>query len=170
MDLIDTVSLILRLWAGLVMIAHGVNHARNQEGTAKWFERVGFRSPVLNARLSAGNEIAIGLGLLGGLLTSVAAAGLAATMLGAFWAIHRFAGFFVFHRPDEGYEYVGTLAVVALALAILGPGAVSIDAALGIDETLSGGTGAWIFALGLLAGAAQLAVFWRKPGDKGADA
>lgn len=170
MDLIDTVSLILRLWAGLVMLAHGVNHARSQEGTARWFQRVGFRSPVLNARLSAGNEVAIGLALLGGLLTSIAAAGLAATMLVAFWAIHRFAGFFVFHRPDEGYEYVATLAVVALAITILGPGAVSIDAALGIDETLSGATGALIFALGLLAGAAQLAVFWRKPSGNDGDA
>ena len=32
-----------------------------------------------------------------------------------------------------------------------------------IDETLSGGVGAIIFALGLLAAAGQLAMFWRKP-------
>ena len=82
----------------------------------------GFRSPALNARISAGNEIALGLGLIVGLLTTVAAAGLAATMFVAFWSIHRFVGFFNFRRPDEGYEYVTTLALVALAIAILGPG------------------------------------------------
>ncbi len=46
---------------------------------------------------------------------------LLATMFVAFWAIHRFVGFFVFHRPDEGYEYVFTLMAISLALAIAGP-------------------------------------------------
>ena len=119
---IDVALLMLRLWAGIVIIAHGVNHARTLEGTARWFEKVGFRSPDLNARLSAGNEVAIGLALIAGLLTSAAAAGLAATMLVAFWSIHRFAGFFVFHRPDEGYEYVATLTVAMFVLGLLGPG------------------------------------------------
>jgi putative oxidoreductase len=163
MSEVDIAMLVLRVWAGIVMIAHGVNHARNLEGTARWFERVGFRSPQINARLSAGNEIAIGLGLVTGLLTTVAAAALAATMLVAFWSIHRFAGFFVFHRPDEGYEYVATLAVVALVIAIVGPGSVSLDAAIGIDDDLSGAVGAVIFVAGLLAGIGQIAVFWRKP-------
>jgi len=163
MSEVDIAMLVLRVWAGIVMIAHGVNHARNLEGTARWFERVGFRSPQINARLSAGNEIAIGLGLVTGLLTTVAAAALAATMLVAFWSIHRFAGFFVFHRPDEGYEYVATLAVVALVIAIVGPGSVSLDASIGIDDDLSGAVGAVIFVAGLLAGIGQIAVFWRKP-------
>lgn len=167
MDQIDTAMLVLRVWMGIVMLAHGINHARNQEGTARWFEKVGFRSPELNARLSAGNEIAIGLALIAGLLTTIAAAGMVATMFVAFWAIHRFSGFFVFRRPDEGYEYVATLVVAALVLAILGPGVVSVDAVLGIDEDLSGALGAGIIALGILAGAGQLAVFWRKPAEKG---
>ena len=163
MDEIDTAMLVLRVWMGIVMLAHGINHARTQEGTARWFEKVGFKSPELNARLSAANEIAIGLALIAGLLTTIAAAGLVATMLAAFWAIHRFAGFFVFHRPDEGYEYVATLSVAALALALVGPGSVSLDAVIGLDENLSGVVGAGIIGLGLLAGAGQLAVFWRKP-------
>ena len=163
MNEFDAAMLVLRLWMGAVMIAHGVNHARTQEGTARWFEKVGFRSPELNARLSAGNEILIGLALIAGLLTTIAAAGLVATMLVAFWSIHRFAGFFVFHRPDEGYEYVATLAVAALALAILGPGGVSLDSVIGIDDNLNGALGAGIIGLGLLAGAGQLATFWRRP-------
>jgi putative oxidoreductase len=164
-DTTDIALLVLRVWAGVVMLAHGINHGRTLEGTAQWFARVGFKSPQLNARLSAVNELAIAAALLTGFLTPVAAAGLAATMLVAFWAIHRFAGFFVFHRPDEGYEYVATLAVVALVIAILGPGSLSIDAALEIDDTLSGALGAGIWGLGLVAAMGQLAVFWRRPAN-----
>jgi putative oxidoreductase len=163
MEQMDVALLILRLWAGVVIIAHGINHGRTLEGTANWFESKGFRQPKLNAMLSAGNEIAIGIGLIVGLLTSVAAAGLAATMFVAFWAIHRFAGFFNFHRPDEGYEYVATLALVSLALAIAGPGSASIDSALGIAQNLDGWVGAAIIGGGLLVAAGQLATFWRKP-------
>jgi putative oxidoreductase len=141
------------------MVAHGVNHWRSIEGTASWFEKVGFKAPRLNAWLSAGNEVAIGTALVLGLLTSVAAAALAATMFVAFWSIHRF----VFHRPNEGYEYVFTLAALALALAVAGPGSVSLDAAFGIDENLDGWVGGFIYAGGLLLGGAQLAFLWRKP-------
>lgn len=163
MDQVDVALLILRLWAGLVIVAHGVNHGRSLKGTASWFEKVGFKQPALNAFLSSAFEIAVGLGLIFGILTSVAAAGLAASMFVAFWAIHRHVGFFVFHRPDEGYEYVATLAAIALAIAIAGPGTASVDAALGIDSTLSGLVGAGIFGLGLLAAVGQLITFWRKP-------
>lgn len=165
MNEIDIALLVVRLWAGIVMLAHGINHARSLEATARWFESVGFSSPRLNALLSAANEIAIAVALIVGLLTSVAAAALAATMLVAFWSIHRFVGFFVFHRPTEGYEYVATLAVVALAIAVVGPGEVSVDAAIGIADDMDGAVGALVFGVGLLAGAGQLAVFWRKPKD-----
>lgn len=161
MDAVDLVSLAARLWMGTVMLAHGWNHGRNLEGTASWFAKVGFRQPMLNARLSFLNELAIGAAVIAGLLTSVALAGLVATMVVAFWSIHRFAGFFVFHRPDEGYEYVATLAMLALVIATVGPGAYSLDSVIGID--MSGALGAAIIGLGVVAGAAQLAVFWRKP-------
>ena len=163
MTAFDTALLMLRLWLGLVMLAHGFNHARSIDSTASWFESKGFRQPRLNARASAAGELAIGLGLVTGLLTTFAAAGLIATMTVAFGAIHRFAGFFVFKRPDEGYEYVATLAVAALVLAIVGPGATSLDAALGIDATFDGWTGLIIGLAGVAAGAGQLAAFWRKP-------
>lgn len=160
---IDVALLLLRLWAGIVIIAHGVNHGRTQEGTAKWFASKGFRSAKLNARISALNEIAIGLALIAGLLTSVAAAALVATMFVAFWSIHRFAGFFNFHRPDEGWEYVATLSVIGVALAIAGPGRYSVDEALGIAGNLDEWVGLAIIGGGLLLAAGQLATFWRKP-------
>lgn len=163
MEIVDLAVLVARVWAGVVMLAHGINHARSLEGTARWFAKVGFSSPGLNARLSAAGELAIGLGLIAGVLTSFAAAGLVATMTVAFWSIHRFAGFFVFHRPDEGYEYVTTMAMLALVIAVVGPGPVSGDALFGIDDTFNDAAGALIVGAGLLAGALQLAVFWRRP-------
>jgi putative oxidoreductase len=167
MAAIDVVLLMLRLWVAIVMIAHGVNHGRTQEGTAKWFASKGFRSPELNARISALNEILIGLALIAGLLTSVAAAGVVATMFVAFWSIHRFAGFFNFRRPDEGWEYVATLSIIGISLAVLGPGRYSVDEALGIAGNLDEWVGLAIIGAGLLIAVGQLAVFWRKPGEVG---
>lgn len=167
---IDVALLLLRLWAGIVIIAHGVNHGRTLDGTAKWFASKGFKSAELNARISALNEIAIGVALIAGLLTSVAAAGLVATMFVAFWSIHRFVGFFNFRRPDEGYEYVATLAVIGLAVAIAGPGRYSVDEAIGIAGNLDGWVGAAIVGAGLLVAVGQLATFWRKPAGDGGSA
>ena len=115
----DAMLLVLRVWLGIVMLAHGRHHARSPAGTAKWFASKGFRQAELNARLSAFGELAIGAALVAGLLTSPAAAGLVATMVVAFWSIHRFAGFYVFKRPDEGWEYVATLCVVATFVAVV---------------------------------------------------
>ncbi len=163
MNAIDVALLLLRLWAGLVIIAHGVNHGRTLEGTANWFASKGFTSPGLNARISALNEIAIGVALIAGFLTSVAAAALFATMFVAFWSIHRFVGFFNFRRPDEGYEYVATLAVIAVCLAVAGPGLYSVDEALGWAGNLDEWVGLAIVGGGLLVAIGQLATFWRKP-------
>ena len=167
MTAIDAALLLLRLWAGVVIIAHGVNHGRTLEGTARWFASKGFKNANLNARVSALSEIAIGVALIAGLLTSMAAAGLVATMFVAFWSIHRFAGFFNFHRPDEGYEYVATLAMIAVALAVAGPGRFSVDEALGIAANLDEWVGLAIVGGGLLVAAGQLATFWRMPTDDG---
>lgn len=165
MDALDAVLLGLRLWLGIVMLAHGWGHARNIDGTAAWFGSVGFRSPRAQAMVSAAGELAIGAALVLGLLTGPAAAGLIATMTIAFWSIHRFAGFFVYARPDEGYEYVVTLALTAAAVAVLGPGSISIDALVGLAEPLAGAVGAGLAIAGVLLGALQLAVTWRRPTD-----
>ncbi|NND85068.1 MAG: DoxX family protein [Acidimicrobiia bacterium] len=163
MATLDLVLLVLRLWIGLVMVLHGLGHARNPDGTAKWFASMGFRRAELLARGSGYGEIAMGLGLGVGLLTGIAAAGVVATMFTAFWAVHRFAGFFVYARPDEGYEYVATLALLAASIAVLGPGSISLDAVLGWDTALAGTTGLLLALGGLAAGGAQVAVLWRKP-------
>ena len=159
----DLALFMLRVWLGVVMLAHGYHHARSQAGTTRWFASKGFSHAELNARVSALGELAIGTALVLGLLTSVAAAGLVSTMAVAFWSIHRFAGFFVFKRPDEGWEYVATLSVAATAVAVAGPGRFSLDAALGWADGLDGLSGLALIGAGLVGAAIQLAITWRKP-------
>lgn len=163
MEPVDLIVTVMRVWAGVVMVAHGINHARNLTGTAKWFGKVGFRAARRQAQVSAFGELAIGASLIFGLLTSLGAFGLVAVVSVAFWSIHRFAGFFVFARPDEGYEYVVTLSLAAVMVATVGPGPLSVDAALGIADQLNGWTGLLIAAGGVVAAAGQLALTWRKP-------
>ncbi|HZD23790.1 MAG TPA: DoxX family protein, partial [Acidimicrobiia bacterium] len=66
MEPTEIALLVLRLWLGVVMLAHGINHARNLNGTASWFESKGFRRGRINALASAAGEVAIGLGLVSG--------------------------------------------------------------------------------------------------------
>lgn len=162
MEAIDYAMLVLRIGTGLVILAHGVNHARSLEGTAGWFASVGFRRAPLQALLSAITEIGVGILLVIGLGTPFAAAGLVATMLVAFWAVHRTNGFFIF-RPGEGWEYVATLALIGLAIGIAGAGRMSVDQALGITDDLDGWVGAAIVVAGVAAAGGQLAIFWRPP-------
>lgn len=159
----DLVLLAFRLWVGAVMVAHGVNHARSLDGTTKWFAAKGFRPPRPVAIASALGELAAGAGLIVGLLTPAAAAGVVIVAANAFWAIHRFAGFFVFRRPDEGWEYVATLAVLATGIAVLGPGEYSLDHMLGWADSLDGWTGLAVVGGGLVVAAVQLAIGWRRP-------
>ena len=109
MESTDIALLILRGWLGIVIMAHGINHGRSLDGTTSWFASLGWQRARLQAMLSAVAEIAIGVALIVGLLTSIAAAGLVATMFVAYLSNHRPNGFFIF-RPGEGWEYVATIA------------------------------------------------------------
>jgi putative oxidoreductase len=157
------VLLVARVWLGAVMAAHGYNHARSLDGTTGWFRSKGFRAPRSVAIGSAVGELAMGVGLIVGLLTPFAAAGVVIVSISAFWSVHRKAGFFVFRRPDEGWEYVATLAVSALVVAVLGPGRYSLDQVLRWADALSGAAGAWIVAAGAAVAALMLSLLWRHP-------
>ena len=153
--------LILRIGLGAVFIAHGVKHARGREKTTNWFAAMGFLFPGMQWFASTSTELAVGVLLMAGLLTSLAAAGVMGIMFVAFWTVHRPVGFWVTARPDEGWEYVFTLSVAAVAVAIAGPGEVSVDHALDIADNLDGWVGAAIAAGGLAIAVVQLATFFR---------
>ncbi|MFI2557077.1 DoxX family protein [Nocardia farcinica] len=156
----DVALLLIRVVVGGTMIAHGLNHwlgGGRIPGTARWFGGLGLRHGVVQAWLSVITEIGAGLLLVLGLLTAPACAAVVSVMLVAGLLAHRANGFFVFR---EGYEYVLVLGAVSLALAILGPGAISIDDLAGITVTgWAGGTLA--LGLGVAATAALLTLSWR---------
>ena len=160
MNPVDGGLLLLRAVVGLTIIAHGANHARTLDGTARWFSNVGFKAAPLQARMSAVTELGAGTLLVLGLLTPLAAAAVIATMTVAAGSIHRFNGFFIF-RKGEGWEYVNVLAWAAFVIAWTGGGDYSIDQALGIEFATP-----WNLLIGLggfAAGIGQLILFWRKP-------
>jgi putative oxidoreductase len=160
-DALNAGLLTLRVVLGIVFVAHGMKHFVNREKTINWTASIGFKSPGVQWAFMTFAEIAIGVGLAAGLLTSFAAAGLVSMMFVAFWTVHRAAGFFVSARPDEGYEYVLVLVAAAFAVAVIGPGEWSLDESLDIAASLDGGVGALIAAGGLAAAVLQLATFYR---------
>jgi putative oxidoreductase len=170
---INLVLLVLRLSAGAVMLAHGLNHifgGGKIAGTGRWFESLGMKPGRFHAWLASLTEVGAGVLLVLGLLTPLAAAGIIGVMVVAWIINHRGNGFFIF-RPGEGWEYVMTLTVVGLVLATIGPGEWSIDHAISLDEHYVGTTGLLIGALAGGGGALLLlAGFWRPPPPKPATA
>jgi putative oxidoreductase len=164
-DQVNLALLVLRVVVGATMLAHGVNHiwrGGKIAGTGRWFESLGMKPGALHAWLASITELAAGAALIVGLLTPLAAGALMGVLLVAWITNHRKAGFFVFRRPTEGWEYVMNLAAACFALGCLGAGEWSLDNAFDIEFkdwagliiTLVVGVGGTI---GLLA------VFWRPP-------
>ncbi|MFE5705392.1 DoxX family protein [Rhodococcus koreensis] len=162
MHAVDVAVLLIRIVVGGTMVAHGYNHiwgGGGLAGTARWFESLGMRPAKVHALLSGVGEIVAGAALFVGLLTPLVAAFIVGTMTVAAVTAHRRNGFFVF---KDGYEYVLMIAVVCTAVALVGPGTLSIDYHLGADTALNGGIGAAIAAVGGVLGAtALLAATWR---------
>jgi len=158
----DGALLLVRVAVGVIFIVHGLNHAfggGKLAGTARWFAGLGMRLPKMQAVMSVVVEVGAGTAFALGLLTPLAAGALIGVSVVAGLTAHARNGFFVF---KDGYEYVLLLAVVCLAVALTGPGGVSVDAALGIQDLADG----WIrLAAALLVGvggsAALLLATWR---------
>jgi len=161
---VDWALLLLRVVVGLTLAAHGYNKffgGGRIAGTARWFESIGMRPGRRHAVLAAAGEVAAGLALAAGLLTTAAAAGFVGLMAVAVWVAHRGKGFFVM---SDGWEYTAVLATVAVAVAIVGPGELSLDSVAGIDDVLDGWVGLVVsLGGGLLAAAGLLVAFYRPP-------
>ena len=160
----DIALMILRAALGMMIFVHGFNKAFRGgriAGTGRWFESMGMRPGKVHAALAAFSEMGVGALLVAGLLTPVAAAGLIGLMVVAFWTVHRGKGFMI---TGEGWEYVALISVMSLVSAMLGPGHISLDGALGIIDDLDGWTGLLIALLiGIGSGAAELLLFFRPP-------
>lgn len=163
-DQINLALLVVRLFFGVGLAYHGYNKVFGSgglAGTTRWFGSIGMRWPHWQARAAATTEMGAGLLFAAGLITPFAAAGMIGVMVVAGWASHRKNGFFVF---KDGWEFTASIGVAAWAVATIGPGRFSLDAAFGI--TLDGWTGALVAGLlGVGGGVAQLALSYR-PGAR----
>ena len=162
MDRTDLALLVIRSVFGVFMLLHGVNKIRSGlDGTAGWFGSIGMRRPALQARTAAWTEIAAGALFAVGLLTPLAAAAIISLMCVAIITVHLKVGFFIF-LPGGGWEYCASIAAVAAAVAVAGPGRASLDDLLGwTTNPLVGGLA---IVVGLAVAAGHLALSWR-PGD-----
>ena len=130
----DVVPLVLRLTLAVVMFAHGAQKVlgwfggSGLRGTLDFLRKSGVPSPV--AMLTIMAEFLGPLGLAVGLLTRVAALGIAAVMLGAILTVHRRRFFMNWYGNEqaEGFEYHLLAIGLAVALVLDGPGAWSLDA------------------------------------------
>lgn len=155
---LDVAALVLRLALGPMLVLHGLNKVRGGlAGTAGWFESLGLKPGWLHARVAAVTEIGAGLIVTLGLLNGLGAMAFVGLMTVAALTDHRGKGYFIF---KGGAEYVVLVAIVAVALAVVGPGRWSLDSALGLDLA---GIGWGIIALvgGVLAAAGLLVTFHR---------
>jgi putative oxidoreductase len=128
LDYYNAGLLILRIALGAMLFYHGVNKVTTLDGTARWFADLGLHPGWVHARMAAVTETGSSILLAAGFLTPLACAGWIALMTSAAMTDHKGKGFFVF---KGGWEYVGILGVTTAVIALIGPGDLSLDGALG---------------------------------------
>jgi len=126
---------VLRVVTGLIFAVHGGQKlfVYGFEGVSGAFGGMGIPMPGITGPLVALVEFFGGLALIFGLLTRLAGFGLSVTMLGAMLFVHAAAGFLL----PNGIEFTLALFAGAVALMLAGPGAYSLDAALGRRRALA---------------------------------
>ena len=127
--------LVLRLVIGLILAAHGAQKLFGWwggPGMTKWtagMTRMRIRPAVPWAWTSALAEFFGGLGLAAGLLIPLPNLAILGAMLVAIALVHWPKGFW---NTKGGFEFNLSILAAIAAVAFAGPGAYSLDAALGI--------------------------------------
>jgi putative oxidoreductase len=134
----DITLTIARLALGVVFFAHG------SQKVLGWFGGYGFGAtmdafthqmgiPAAFAFLAIMAEFLGGIGLILGLLTRIAAFGIACEMLVAVAIVHHHFGLFMNwygNQKGEGFEYHLLALAITILLMVRGGGALSVDGAI----------------------------------------
>jgi putative oxidoreductase len=154
--------LFLRLVLGGIMAAHGAQKlfgwfgGSGPVGTAAGFRQLGYRAPLAMAYTAGLAELGAGLFLATGLLTPLAALGIAAVMVNAIVVVHWRNGFW---NTNGGYEFNSLIWATAGAIAAIGAGRFSLDRLIGWEDNISGAWwGVGVLVLSLLVSAVTLTV------------
>ncbi len=164
----DLGLLLLRLVIGAVFIAHGLQKAFGWwggggiDGFKTALSAAGYQNAGLLTYVGAGAQIVVGVLLLLGLFTPVAAAGALAYLVNSLLAIvtaQRQNGYIAVFGSD-GIEYLLVVIVSVAAIILVGPGRYGFDAGRGwvrrpfigsfvaLVLGVGGGIAAWIFLRG----------------------
>jgi putative oxidoreductase len=134
----EAVRLVRRLWPA---------------GTGGFFEGLGFRPGRFFAAAAGFTELSGGLLLVLGLLGPLGPAMIVSVMIVAMATVHWQHGLFA---QNNGIELTLVYSVAAAAIALIGNGAYSLDAALGLSWPAEV---VWIaLGLGVIGGFANLAI------------
>ena len=134
----DWVLTVARVVLGVAFLVHGGQKlfgwfgGHGLSATVKTFtDQMGIPAPLTYLAIAA--EFFGGIGLIVGLMTRVAAFGIAITMVVAMLKVHLRFGFLMNwfgNKPGHGIEYHLLAIALALVLIVHGAGAFSLDRAL----------------------------------------
>lgn len=163
--------LLARVVVGPLMAAHGAQKLFGWFGgyglnkTGEFFIHLGFSRGRAFAAAASVTEIASGVLVALGFLGPVGPALMISVMIVAAITVHWEHGLFA---ATNGIEVPLLYASAALALALIGPGAYSLDAWFGIASLWTAPVTAVVLALGIVGAFGNLALRHRAPAPKSA--
>jgi putative oxidoreductase len=151
--------LVVRLVVGSLMAAHGSQKllgwfgGHGIAGTSMFFEQLGFRPGRLFATVASVTEIVSGILVALGLFGPLGPALMLSVMIVAAVSVHWKNGLFA---QSNGIELALSYGTVAVALALIGYGAYSLDAVLGLQMLYTPALALAALAIGVIGGVANL--------------